>query len=140
MHFHINEQYFSQRFDPLMNHNPFGASYDSWRKSRTVMTPLLTLYKVRTLHPLIADSCEKLVGYLKKLPANKDVETKALSARFATQNVIRCSFSIDSECFTDKKSEFREMGKKIFAPSFYAGVSNMMLSICPILKDYLPLP
>lgn len=61
-----------------------------------------------------------------------------LASRFATQNVIRCSFSIDSQCFTEKKTEFREMGKKIFQPTFWGGFKLMMMSICPILRDVIP--
>lgn len=76
--FHHNEQNFSKIYDPLMAHNPFVATDDSWRKARTVLTPLLTLYKVKTLHPMIVDSCDKLVNHLKKTPANKDIETKAV--------------------------------------------------------------
>lgn len=77
--FHVNEQYFSKRFDPLMEFNPFVATGDTWRRARSILTPLLTLHKVRTLHPLIADSCDKLVGYLKNQPANKDFEAKTVS-------------------------------------------------------------
>lgn len=44
--FHINEQQFDEKNDPLMVLNPFGAKDDIWRKARTVLTPLLTLFKV----------------------------------------------------------------------------------------------
>lgn len=37
---------FSKRFDSLMMYNPFVASNENWRKGRTVLTPLLTLFKV----------------------------------------------------------------------------------------------
>lgn len=45
--FHINEQQFDEKTDPLMILNPFGARGDTWRKARTVLTPLLTLFKVQ---------------------------------------------------------------------------------------------
>lgn len=44
--FHINEQRFNQKSDPLMSLNPFGARDDAWRKGRNVLTPMLTLFKV----------------------------------------------------------------------------------------------
>lgn len=61
-----------------------------------------------------------------------------LASRFATQNAIRCAFSIDSKCFTKTRTEFREMGKKIFQPTWFGGVKLMMMSICPLLRDVLP--
>lgn len=77
--FHINEQQFDEKNDPLMVLNPFGAKDDTWRKARTVLTPLLTLFKVRTLYPLVMDSCVKLNNYLRSLPPNMDVEAKSVS-------------------------------------------------------------
>lgn len=47
--FHVNEQNFNKKFDPLMAHNPFVATNDSWRKGRSVLTPLLTLFKVNII-------------------------------------------------------------------------------------------
>lgn len=44
--FHVNEIRFDEKADPLMSLNPFGATHDTWRKARNVLTPLLTLFKV----------------------------------------------------------------------------------------------
>lgn len=52
--------------------------------------------------------------------------------------MIRCLFSIDSECFRDGENDFRKMGKQIFAPDTASGLNMMMMSICPMLKDVLP--
>ncbi|XP_055303436.1 probable cytochrome P450 6a13 [Sitodiplosis mosellana] len=136
--FHDNEQHFNKRFDSLMMHNPFVASNDSWRKGRTVLTPLLTLLKVKSFHPSIVDSCEKLTNYLRTLPPNEDVEAKSLIARFATQNVMRCLFSLDTKCFTETKNEFLDLGTNIFKPTSWSGIKLMIMSICPMLRDIMP--
>lgn len=44
--FHVNEIRFDEKADPLMSLNPFGATHNTWRKARNVLTPLLTLFKV----------------------------------------------------------------------------------------------
>lgn len=137
---HRNEQYYSKRFDPLMAHNPFVATGNDWKRGRNMLTPLTTSFKVRTLFPLLKDSCDRMAEYLKTIPASKDIESKGLSAKFSTQNVIMSSFSIDSECFTGGKSEFRELGKKIFQPTESGGLIFMLMTVCPILLDILPLP
>lgn len=76
--FHKNEQDFNKKFDPLAVHNPFATANEGWRKGRAVLSPTLTLFKVRNLHPLVVDSCEKLTNYLKTIPPNKDVEAKVV--------------------------------------------------------------
>lgn len=52
--------------------------------------------------------------------------------------MFRCLFSIDSGCFIDPNSEYREVGRKIFQPRIWVGVKLMLMSICPILRDFLP--
>lgn len=44
--FHLNEQNFNAKFDPLAAHNPFAAANEVWRKGRTVLSPTTTLFKV----------------------------------------------------------------------------------------------
>lgn len=41
-------------------------------------------------------------------------------------------------CFSDSKTEFRDMGRKIFQPTLFGGMKLMMMSICPILRDVIP--
>lgn len=137
---HRNEQHFSKRFDPLMAHNPFVATGESWKRSRSLLTPLSTAFRVRSLFPLIVDSCNRMTSYLKTIPSTEDVEAKSLASKFATQNVIMCSFSIDSECFSDGESEFGELGKKIFEPTEFGGITLMCMTVCPFLIDVLPMP
>lgn len=61
-----------------------------------------------------------------------------LVARFATQNVIRCLFSIDSQSFTETENEFLDFGTNIFKPTFWCGIKLMIMSVCPILRDFMP--
>lgn len=109
------------------------------------------------------DSCGKLTEYLKKISPDTDIEAKAvrliskpfssitlfnsflpwifqqLASRYATQNAIRCSFSIDAECFTEEQSDFRAMGKKIFQPTTWGGIKLILMGVCPILRDFVPM-
>lgn len=137
---HKNEQHFSKSFDPLMAHNPFVATNEHWKRSRSFLTPLSTAFRVKTLFPLIVDSCNRMTSHLKTLSPTDHIETKDLSSKFATQNVIMCSFSIDSECFGNGHSEFNELGKKIFDPTDFGGIILMFMTVCPFLVDVIPLP
>uniref|UniRef100_A0A1B0DF41 Uncharacterized protein n=1 Tax=Phlebotomus papatasi TaxID=29031 RepID=A0A1B0DF41_PHLPP len=56
-----------------------------------------------------------------------------LSAKFTTENVASCAFSLEANSFDDPKSEFRTMGKKIFQPSFWMGIKFMIIFLLPYL-------
>lgn len=113
--FHVNEQNFNKRYDPLTYPNPFVATNEQWRKGRNALTPLLTKFKVniktitgfirsytylwisfynqiRNMHPAILKSCEKLVHYLRSIPEKKDIEAKAV--RYFVHSFIYFSFDI----------------------------------------------
>lgn len=51
---------------------------------------------------------------------------------------MRCLFSIDTKCFTNKKNEFLDLGTNIFKPTFWTGIKLMIMSICPVLRDVMP--
>lgn len=80
---------------------------------------------------MMKSTCEQFVSYIKTFPKDKDFEAKSLSAKYTTQNVIKCGFSIDAKCFESGTSEFREIGRKIFEPSFANGLKYMLLPILP---------
>lgn len=115
---HRNEQHFSRHFDPLMSYNPFVATGKKWKRSRTILTPLSTAFRVKTLFSYLVDSCNQMTNYLKTFKPMK----------FATQNVVMCSFSIDSECFSDGESKFNELGKKLFEPTMFGGITLMLIT------------
>lgn len=77
------------------------------------------------------NSCQKLVDYIKSLPKGTDVDAKSLSAKYTTQNVVKCGFSMDARCFEDGKSEFREIGKKMFSPSFLNALKFLLYPVIP---------
>lgn len=60
-----------------------------------------------------------------------------MAARFTTENVAYVSFSIDADCFTDKKSEFRIQGKKFFQPSTIQGLKFLAMLFFPFILNFV---
>lgn len=59
------------------------------------------------------------------------------SSLFTTENVVKCGYSMDAGCFENPKNEFREMGKKIFQPSFITGMKFIVSMFLPIVNQIL---
>lgn len=84
---------------------------------------------------------EELVKYVKSFKSdNNEFDAKDLSLRFTTQNVIKCTFSIDPKCFDRKiESEFMEMGREMFAPSLLVGIKSLIVLFAPKWAvDFIP--
>uniref|UniRef100_A0A1B0GIV6 Cytochrome n=1 Tax=Lutzomyia longipalpis TaxID=7200 RepID=A0A1B0GIV6_LUTLO len=65
--------------------------------------------------------------------------TTKLSAKFTTENVASCAFSLNANCFEDGDCEFRRMGKKIFQPSFWMGIKFMLFFFFPYIAKFFSL-
>lgn len=59
MDFQVNK-----KNDPLVYQNPFLKVGQEWKDARTLITPILTISKVKNTFPTIKDSCEKLCLYM----------------------------------------------------------------------------
>lgn len=64
-----------------------------------------------------------------------------LSAKFTTENVIKCSFSMNANCFEDEPSEFRQIGKELFQPSPLLTLKIILITVLPEwVPKLIPVP
>lgn len=64
-----------------------------------------------------------------------------LSAKFTTENVIKCMFSLDAGCFEPGKNEFRQVGKKLLSPSLGTAIKFMLKPLFPkFMADIVSMP
>ncbi|XP_059619104.1 uncharacterized protein LOC132263385 [Phlebotomus argentipes] len=121
----------------LLADNPFGIRDEQrWKQSRAIMSPMFTTTKLKGIFSSIQASCDKMKKYIDRQGSSKDIDAKSMSAKFTTENVAACAFSLDANCFEDPKSEFREMGKKIFQPSFWMGIKFMVIFFFPFIMKF----
>lgn len=66
-----------------------------------------------------------------------------MSLRFTTQNVIKCLFSVDAQCFDRnvKENEFLSVIKQLFSPSFFTAIKHISVFMMPQwFIERLPIP
>lgn len=66
--------------DSLLYENPFCKTGTDWKEGRALVTPLLTISKVKTMFPGVKNACDKLGLYLSSC-AEKEFEGKLVSGR-----------------------------------------------------------
>lgn len=76
-----NEFFVNEKIDPLLVQSPFIQTGDSWRKTRSMLTPIFTPSRVKQLFPLVQESTGKLIDHL-EANVNSDFEAKTVRIIF----------------------------------------------------------
>ncbi|XP_026748482.2 cytochrome P450 6k1-like [Galleria mellonella] len=122
--------------EPVLR-NLFSAEGDLWKMLRIRMSPTFTSGKLKVMFPLIVERAEKLQSRIFKLASNENsIDVKELIARYATDFIGSCGFGLDSDSLNDENSDFRKLGRKIFAPGPIDAVVAVLKDMFPVLcKD-----
>ncbi|XP_076759088.1 putative cytochrome P450 6a14 [Xylocopa sonorina] len=106
--------------EPLSQHL-FSIEAKRWRPLRMQLSSVFTSGKLKGTFSLILDCAKQLEEYLDVLIAKGEpIEVRELAAKFTTDVIGSCAFGIEMNSLSDKESEFRRMGKEIFATHWVA--------------------
>ncbi|KOC60364.1 Cytochrome P450 6a2 [Habropoda laboriosa] len=109
---------FDEKVEPLSPHL-FNLETERWRPLRTRLSPVFTSGKLKEMFPLILECAEHLEQYLDKVVAKGEpIECRELTAKYTTDVIGSCAFGIEINALSDEESEFRRVGKKVFATGF----------------------
>lgn len=136
--------------DSLLYENPFCKTGTEWKEGRALVTPLLTISKVKAMFPGVKNACDKLGLYLSSC-AEKEFEGKLVSGfiefdsgrdvlsipyvfqlfnKYVVESVAVCGFGLDAGCFDDESSEFLVNSQSIFQPNL---LKNLAVLFFPSL-------
>ncbi|KZC12362.1 PREDICTED: cytochrome P450 6a2-like [Dufourea novaeangliae] len=103
-----------EKTEPL-SPNLFNLESERWRPLRPKLSPIFTSGKLKDMFPLMLECSAHLENYLDKVAKGVPVEIRDLTAKFTTDVIGTCAFGIEMNAIAEEDSEFRRMGKKIFA-------------------------
>ncbi|XP_046751440.1 cytochrome P450 6a22-like [Diprion similis] len=123
--------------DPLSQHL-FAIDSHRWRRLRNKLSPVFTSGKLKQMYHLLCECADHFEKYVIDLAAKGDpIECKEITAKFTTDVIGSCAFGINMNALTSEDSEFRNMGRKVFAPSFKDGVVRTIRESLPVLFKFL---
>lgn len=95
------------------------------------------------MYPLIEDICKHLITFIDKetrIVGDSGIDARELSAKFTTDVVSSCIFSLDAGSLKDKDALIRKMGKEMFKPNLRTMFIFIMSELCPSLNKLLRIP
>lgn len=116
-HFQDRGIFFNEKHDPL-SATLFSIEGQKWRQLRAKITPTFTSGKMKFMFPTVLTVADRFVDTIDKmieLDGFADVEIKELLARFTTDVIGECAFGIECNTLANPDTEFRTMGRKVFA-------------------------
>ncbi|XP_076759107.1 cytochrome P450 6a2 isoform X2 [Xylocopa sonorina] len=123
--------------DPLSDHL-FVLKEKKWRPLRTQLSPVFTSGKLRGTFRLILQCSNQLESYLDKLvEKNEPVEVREVAAKFTTDVIGSCAFGLEMNSLSDMESDFRRIGRQIFATDIIKVIRIRMKQIVPWLNTLI---
>ncbi|CAG9833186.1 unnamed protein product [Diabrotica balteata] len=97
---------------PLTRNMMFLQKSPAWKNDRSKVTVAFSSGKIKGMFPLLKKTVRDMTSFLQK--NRKVMEAKDFAARFSTDIISQCAFGIDSHCFDERPSLFRNYGRKCF--------------------------
>ena len=135
--FHDRGFFIDEELEPLTGHL-FLLSGHRWRNLRVKLSPTFTSGKMKMMFQTLIDCGIELGNILEKSASiEESIEIKDILARYSTDIISSCAFGIQCNCLKNPDAEFRQWGRKIFAPSFRNAVIPLIASTVPSLLRVL---
>lgn len=126
-----------EKVEPLSAHL-FNLEAERWRPLRTRLSPVFTSGKLKEMFPLILECSKHLEQYLDKLVVKGEpIECRELTAKYTTDVIGSCAFGIEMNALSDEESEFRRLGRQVFAVSFKQILKLRLTQIIPRFYNLL---
>ncbi|XP_076759120.1 putative cytochrome P450 6a14 [Xylocopa sonorina] len=123
--------------EPLGEHL-FALEPERWRPLRAKLSPIFTSGKLKDIFPLIVECAGNLERYLDRMAKGNDpVECRDMAAKFTTDVIGSCAFGISMEALSNEESEFRKMGRLVFAPCLRLTIKEICKQFTPFLYNQI---
>jgi cytochrome P450 family 6 len=135
--FHDRGISIDEELDPLTGHL-FLLPGNRWRNLRVKLSPTFTSGKMKMMFQILVDCGHELRSTLEKSASNEEIiEIKDILARYSTDIISSCAFGIQCNCLKNPDSEFRQWGRKIFAPTLRNAILPLIASTVPSVLSVL---
>lgn len=93
---------------------------------------------MRMMFSTMMECGKELQKFLEKPAETKGiVEMKDAVSRFTVDTIASCAFGLEANSFKNPDSEFRVQGRKIFKPSVWIIIQNMLAFTFPVVEKFV---
>ncbi|CAB3239058.1 unnamed protein product [Arctia plantaginis] len=138
----VDRRGFSE-LDPTFGRSLLNLKGEEWKEMRSTLSPAFTSSKIRLMVPFMVDVGEEMIKVLSKRIKDSesqyiDVNTKDLTARYATDVIASCTFGlkVDSQ---SADSHFYRKAKDVITFKYSAVIKIFLYRCLPSIAEMLKL-
>ncbi|KAK7789226.1 hypothetical protein R5R35_007051 [Gryllus longicercus] len=130
-HFHDRGMPVDEERNPL-SLNLFNLAGTQWRSLRAKLTPTFTSGKMKLMFSLMHECAREFVEFVaQETRVKKDVEFREMFAKMTTDIIGTTAFGLQFNSMKNPDSEFRAMGRRVFSPSKWVLVGQILYHFFP---------
>lgn len=117
---HFQDRFTDANMDKeIQSKNLIHLKGKTWKNLRSKLTPIFTSSKLKNMASQISERGIELQSYVKELvKTSNNFEVSELMAQFTNDVIGSCIFGLSLNSMSNQDEVFREMGRRIFRPSF----------------------
>ncbi|KAF7285049.1 hypothetical protein GWI33_012354 [Rhynchophorus ferrugineus] len=127
----MDRDMFSNPIHDKKNESLFVVKKDEWRNMRQKLSPVFTSAKMKVIFHTIMECSKPMIEKIEELERKKaDIHIKDIVASFNIDIIGRVALGLESNCFADENSKFRQMAKEFVKVDFGRSIRLLMSRIC----------
>ncbi|KAL6262980.1 hypothetical protein P5V15_005771 [Pogonomyrmex californicus] len=115
-HFDIfpdHRSFVNESQDSILGKNLFSIRGEKWRQVRSLLTPVFTSHKMKSMFKLMSKCAADFGSFLTQLPPEQRMmQMKDIFARYTNDMIATCAFGITVDSMRNPKNEFYVYGKE----------------------------
>lgn len=113
---------------------------EEWKGLRSIVTPIFTSGKIKSMFPLVCDKADALVKFsMKQASKNSYVDMKKNFGRYTLDTIATCAFGIECHSLVDDNSEFLKQVDSFFGRNPKKIIKGLLFMFVPRLFKLLGL-
>jgi len=115
------------RSNPPLDVGLFSAQDDTWRRIRSILTPMFSLSKLKEVVPIIEDATDPLMDKLmKSTESERSVDVSTIFGMFSLDVILRVAFGLEAEIQTNPDPELVKKALTVFDTPVYIRLLTML--------------
>lgn len=111
-HFQDHRPFVNDKTDPLFNGNLFSLKGDQWKDERSVLSPMFTSSKIKSMFNLMTACAVRFTGSLMKLVEKEpEIEMKNVLTMYTNDVIASCVYGVDMDTMNDPKNILYAYGR-----------------------------
>ncbi|KAF2879305.1 hypothetical protein ILUMI_26860 [Ignelater luminosus] len=130
---HFTDRLFStdKKYDSLVSNFMFCLQYSEWKWTRSKVTPIFTITKLKKMLFLMNDVADEMIEHIEDELNKGPIDIKDICLKYSMDVIATTAFGSNGHCFKDEDSAFLAIARQTFHVSWGRFIAQTCLLLAP---------